>query len=368
MLKFFEHDSNGMKDMIRELLQNIMEEEARDQAGARHYERTPGRRAHRNGHKDRSLVTRYGKVDLRKPQFREVSFETSVFGRYSRAEKAIVNTISESYLQGVSTRKMKKVLSMLDVEVSKSTVSRILEELDEDIREFLERPLGVTPYVFVDATYVKIRDNGRYVTKPLFTAMGVNSEGYKEILGVKIMQREGEEFYTEFFEDLKRRGLQGVKMVISDGHQGIKQAVKNCFICSWQYCHLHFRRNVLKTIPQKQRKEISDLLKEYMESPNLLANYSEELRLKGLDRASKIIDKNMEDLFNYLAFPSYQWIKLRTTNTLENVHSRIKKRTTPIGAFPNDQSVLRVVVSMLMDINEEFVTDKKHIQIERNEY
>ncbi|WP_128859930.1 IS256 family transposase [Methanocella paludicola] len=366
--KYFEFDKDAVRNVIREFLNGVMEAEACEQAGARPYERTDGRMAYRNGSKNRDLVTRYGRVELKKPQLRGVPFETSVFARYSRAEQAIVNTICESYLQGISTRKMKNVLSLLDVDVSRSTVSRITKELDEAVHEFLSRPLGVMPYIYVDATYIKVRDHGMYLSKAVYTAMGINEEGYKEMIGVRVMQREDEDSWKEFFQELLKRGLQGVRLVVSDGHRGIKQAVRKEFLGSaWQYCHVHFRRNVLKTVPMKERRAVNELLKEHMESPHLLANFSEELKAKGYEKAGSIIEKNLEDLFNYLAFPAYQWPKLRTTNTLENIHSVIKKRIKPIGAFPNDDSVLRVVVSMLIDVNEEFATDKRHINVYRNE-
>jgi putative transposase len=365
-LKYIREDPDSMRNLIRDLLNDILEEEAREQAGAERYERDDGRRAHRNGYKSRGLVTRYGRVELDKPQLREVPFETCLFDKYSRAEKAVVNVISESYLEGVSTRKMKKVLATLGVEVSKSSVSRISEELDDGVKQFLSRPLAGMQYLFVDATYIKVRSNGMYVTKPVFIAMGVNNGGYKEILDSRIMDKEDEDWWTVFFEDLKKRGLCDVRMVISDGHKGIKKAVEQCFLgASWQLCHVHFRRNVLKTIPVKQRSEINQLLNEHMESPHLLANLAMDLETRGFDRASSLIDKNIPCLFNYQAFPPHQWIKLRTTNTLENINSLIKRRTKPIGAFPNNQSVLRVIVNILMDMNEEFAVDKKHIDLER---
>jgi putative transposase len=366
VLKYIREDPDAMKNLVRDLLNEILEAEACEQAGAGRYERGEGRRAHRNGFKQRGLVTRYGKVELDKPQLREVPFETTLFDKYSRAEQAVVNVISESYLDGVSTRKMKKVLAKLGVEVSKSTVSRISEELDEAVKQFLGRPLCGTPYVFVDATYIKVRCDGMYVTKPVFIAMGVNQEGFKEILDSRIMDREDEDWWTVFFEDLKKRGLSDVKMVISDGHKGIKKAVEQCFLgASWQLCHVHFRRGVLKTIPTKQRREVSDLLKEHMESPHLLANLAVDLQTRGFDRASRLIENNLSCLFNYQAFPRHQWLKIRTTNTLENVNSLIKRRTKPIGAFPNNNSVLRVIGNILMDVNEEFATANKHIDFER---
>jgi transposase-like protein len=368
VLKYIREDPDAMKNLLRDLLNEILEEEASEQAGAERYERNEERRNRRNGYKQRSLVTRYGRVELDKPQLRDAPFETMLFERYGRVEKAVVNVISESYLEGVSTRKMKKVLSKLGVEVSKSSVSRISEELDDGVRQFLERPLGSTPYLFVDATYIKVRCNGMYTTKPVFIAMGVNTAGYKEILDSRIMDREDEGWWTSFFEDLKKRGLTGVRMVISDGHKGIKKAAEQCFLgASWQLCHVHFRRNILKTIPMKQRREVNDLLNEHMESPHLLANLAVDLETKGFDKACRLIEDNMSSLFNYQAFPRHHWLKIRTTNTLENVNSLIKRRTKPIGAFPNNQSVLRVIVNILMDVNEEFTVDKRHIDLERND-
>lgn len=285
----------GNEKMIKVIiafLNKIMREEAIMQAGAGFHEKSTKRKAHLNGSKKRRLITRYGPAELSKPQLRETGFETSIFDKYDRAEKAIVATICLNYTHGISTRKMKKVLAELGVTVSKSAVSRICEELDIAVQEFLNRPLDVTPYLFVDATYVRVLDfeMKRYVTKPVFVAMGVNHEGYREILGAKVMDREDEAWWTVFFQELKDRGMTGVELVVSDGHRGIKAAVPTMFPgASWQYCHVHFRRNMTKTVGIKQRKQFNDLLNDAMESPELLDALVPDLEKQGFTRAAEMI-------------------------------------------------------------------------------
>lgn len=246
--------NDGMRKVITHFLNNVMREEAAEQIGANHYERTGKRRAYRNGNKKRKLVTRYGKITLDKPQIRNVTFDTSVIPRYARTEKALEAAIVESYLQGVSTRRVQDVISQLGVEnISASTVSRISKELDQVVDEFLKRPIELpVRYFFVDASYFKARSGGQYRNKALFVAIGVREDGYREILGAKIADVEDEGFWSIFFEELKDRGLRGVKLVTSDGHRGIQKAVQESFLgASWQMCNVHFERAVLKNIPKR---------------------------------------------------------------------------------------------------------------------
>jgi putative transposase len=210
----------GMKNVITHFLDNVMQEEASQQTGADHYERTGNRRDYRNGFKKRNLITRYGEITLNKPQLRNRSFESKVIPKYARAEKAIEAAILESYLQGVSTRRVQKVVSCLGIEnISASTVSRITKELDGLVEEFLKRPIELPiRYLYVDSSYFKVRSGGQYLNKALFVAIGVREDGCREILGAKIADVEDEGFWSDFFEDLKERGLRGVQLVVSDGH------------------------------------------------------------------------------------------------------------------------------------------------------
>jgi len=212
---YLSDNEQGMKNLITWFLNQVMLLEAFQQAGADHYERTDARTAHRNGYKTRSLKTRYGETVLKKPQFRDLPFETQVFGRYSRVEKALVNAISESYLQGVSTRKVQEIVAHLGIEqLSPASVSRMAKDLDDQVREFLQRPIEqAIPYLYVDASYYKVREGPRYVSKAFLTIAGVREDGYREILGARITDCENEAFWSSLFENLKDRGLQGVHIV-----------------------------------------------------------------------------------------------------------------------------------------------------------
>ncbi len=230
----------GLKKLLTWFLNLVMQLEAMQQADAEPYERVASRKAHRNGYKERSLKTLVGELRLRKPQFRKISFETKVFDRFSRVEKALVNAVIESYIQGVSTRRIQDIVSRLGIEnLSASSVSRISKELDEKVEEFLKRPIEhPIPYLYVDASYFKVRTESRYVTKAFMIVTGVRDDGYREILGARIADGEDELFWSGLFQDLADRGLSGAKLVISDGHKGIQKAVEKSFLgASWQMCH-----------------------------------------------------------------------------------------------------------------------------------
>ena len=234
---YFIDQEDGLKKLLTWFLNLVMQFEAMEQINAEPYERVESRKAHRNGYKDRSLKTRLGELKLKKPQFREIPFETKVFDRYSRVEKALINAVIESYLQGVSTRRVQDIVSRLGIEnFSASSVSRISRELDEKVEEFLKRPIEhPIEYLFVDASYFKVRTESRYVTKAFLIVTGIRDDGYREILGARIADGEDELFWSGLFQDLKDQGLSGVKLVISDGHKGIQKAVEKSFLgASWQ--------------------------------------------------------------------------------------------------------------------------------------
>ncbi|MBR1369938.1 transposase, partial [Methanocalculus chunghsingensis] len=236
---YLSDNQNGMKNLITWFLNQVMLMEALQQAGAGHYERTDERKALRNGYKSRTLKTRYGETTLQKPQFRNMSFETQIFGKYSRVEKALVNAIVESYLQGVSTRKIQDIVSHLGIEqLSPASVSRMARDLDEQVQAFLNRPIEhKIPYLIVDASYFKVREGVRYVNKAALIVAGIREDYRREVLGVTITACENEDFWLSIFEDLKERGLDGVQMVVSDGHSGIQKAVEGAFLgASWQMC------------------------------------------------------------------------------------------------------------------------------------
>lgn len=359
--------NEGMKKVITQFLNNVMREEAVYQIGADHYERTNKRRAYRNGIKKRNLTTRYGKITLDKPQIRNAPFETKVIQRYSRVEKAMEAAIVESYIQGVSTRRVQYVVSQLGVEnLSASSVSRIAKELDQVVDEFLKRPIeNPIRYLFVDASYFKVRSGGQYLNKPLFIATGVREDGYREILGAKIADVEDDGFWSIFFEELKDRGLRGVKLVISDGHKGIQKAVQESFLgASWQMCNVHFERAVLKSIKKKDKGEIANKLIDAIEDEIKLQQLAAELHDRDYSKAAETIDRFIFDIWNYKAFPREHWKRIRTTNGVERINKELKRRSRVVGAFPSDQSLMRVAGCLLMDINEEWITGNKYLSME----
>jgi transposase-like protein len=356
-----------MRKVITHFLNDVMQEEAAQQIGADHYERTDKRSAYRNGIKKRNLVTRYGRITLDKPQIRNNSFETKVIPRYARVEKALEAAIVESYLQGVSTRRVHDVVSQLGIEnISASTVSRISKDLDQVVDEFLKRPIELpVRYLFVDASYFKVRSGGQYLNKALFVATGVREDGYREILGATIADVEDDGFWSIFFEELKDRGLRGVKLVVSDGHKGIQKAVQESFLgASWQMCNVHFERAVLKSIKKKDKREIANSLMDAMEDEIKLQKLAAELRDRGYSKAAETIERFIFDIWNYKAFPREHWKRIRTTNGVERINKELKRRSRVVGAFPSDQSLMRVVGCLLMDINEEWITGNKYLSME----
>ena len=356
--------NEGMKKLIAWFLNQVMQQEALNQIKARPYERTGHRIARRNGIRKRSLKTVHGEVILDKPQFREFPFRTEVFDRYSRVERSLRVAIAESYLQGVSTRKVQDVVSRFGLEnISASEVSRIARDLDEKCKEFLERPIeGEINYLFLDASYFKVRSEGRYITKALLIATGIHKNGCREILGAKVAANEDEPAWESLFAELKERGLKGVKLVISDGHKGIQKAVEKAFLgSSWQMCAVHFMRAVLKNIPKKNKMEVAYELRDALEDENRMQMLANKLEQEGYHKSAETIERFRYDLWNYRAFPRMHWKRIRTTNGLERINKELKRRSRVAGAFSNDESLLRLAVCIIMDINEEWVTGKKYL-------
>jgi transposase-like protein len=358
---------DGLKKLLTWFLNLVMQLEAMDQVDAEPYQRVDSRKAHRNGYKERSLKTRVGELKLKKPQFREISFETKVFDRYSRVEKALINAVIESYLQGVSTRRVQDIVSRLGVEdLSASSVSRISRELDGRVEEFLKRPIEHSiPYLFVDASYFKVRNDSRYITKAFLVVTAVRDDGYREILGARIADGEDELFWTGFFDDLKNRGLSGVKLVVSDGHKGIQKAVEKSFLgASWQMCHVHFIRAVLRNVAKKYHKEIADKIKIALENETEMQQLYLDLESRSYSKSAGTIEHFQFSLWNYRSFPRNHWRRIRTTNGLERINKELKRRTRVVGAFPSDQSFMRLGASILIDINEEWMTTKKYLSMD----
>ena len=367
--EYLEENEQGMRELMTWFLNQVMDHEAEQQSGAGRYVRGKGRRAHRNGHRERTLSTRHGLLQLSKPQLREFPFRTKVFETYSRVENALTSVIMESYIQGVATRDVRTVVEGLGVEnISPSTVSRMAKELDVAVHQFLDRPIDdEIAFLIVDASYFKVRDGARYVSKALFVVAGIRADGCREILGAKIADGEDGLLWEGYFDELKARGLHGVKVVISDGHKGIIQAVQHSFTgAAWQLCQVHFMRNLLKTMAKKYWPEVSYEMKAAMNSPESVPAFRERLLSLGLEKSVDMLDRYHDSLFNYTAFPRQYWRRLRTTNMLERINLELKRRTRKVGAFTGEQSLLRLTVSILMDINEEWLTGRKYLSLEES--
>jgi putative transposase len=364
---YFIDQEDGLKKLLTWFLNLVMQFEAMEQIDAEPYQRVGSRKAYRNGYKERSLKTRVGELTLKKPQFREIPFQTKVFDKYSRVERALINAIIESYLQGVSTRRVQDIVSRLGIEeLSASSVSRIAKELDEKVEEFLKRPIEhPVPYLFVDASYFKVRTNSRYVTKAFLIVTGIRDDGYREILGARIADGEDELFWSGLFQDLTDRGLSGVKLVISDGHKGIQKAVDKSFLgASWQMCHVHLVRAVLRNVAKKYHKEIADKIKIALEDETKTHELILELESRGYSKAADTLERFRFSLWNYRSFSREHWRRIRTTNGLERINKELKRRTRVVGAFPSDRSFMRLGVSILIDINEEWMTTKKYLSMD----
>jgi len=295
-------------------------------------------------------------MTLDKPQFREFPFKSSVFERYCRVEQALLMTIAESYIQGVSTRKMEELVKNFGLNrLSASEVSRLCKILDEvKIR-----------YLLVDATYFKVRCGAQYKNRALLVVVRIREDGLREILGASITESEDSGYWMTLFRSLKDRGLEGVELVISDAHKGIQKAVESSFVgASWQYCHVHHSRAVLESIPNKDKQEIADKLKEASYDEMKMQELAKELRDRGYDPAAETIDRFRFDLWNYKAYPKAHWKRIRTTNIIERINKELKRRSRPVGAFPSDQSPMRLAGCIMININEEWVTGKKYLTMD----
>ena len=238
--------------------------------------------------------------------------------------------------------------------------------MDEKISEFLRKPIErPIPYLFVDASYFKVRDGGKYVTKAFLIITGIRDDGHREILGAKIADNESEGFWTGFFDELKDRGLNGVELVVSDGHKGIQAAVSSGFLgASWQMCQVHFSRAVMNNIPNRDKETVAEKLRQGFENPEKMKELAEDLRQEKHSKSADTIDRFSQDIWNHRALPEEHWKKIRTTNGLERINKELKRRSRVVGDFPNDASLLRLGGAILMDINEEWLTGRKYLSMD----
>jgi putative transposase len=366
-------DPGFLKEIVERVLQELLEAEMTEHVGAAPYERTTERKGHRNGHKPRTLRTRVGTLNLLVPQDREGTFSTRLFSRYQRNEKALVLALMEMYVEGVSTRKVKDVTEELcGVSFSKSLVSSLAGRLDAELESWRSRPLEAQgyPYVFVDARYEKVRVDRRVVSQGVLIVSGVRYDGFRELLGVEVADTESEATYQELFRSLKRRGLSGVELVISDDHEGLKAAIARHFQgASHQRCQVHYARNLLGMVSYARRKELAAALRAIFAAPDrdqalqIATSVAEEWRKKGNQRVAERIEEHVEECLTCLAFPESHRRRIRTTNGLERLNQEIKRRTRVVRIFPNEESCLRLVTALAVEQSEEWITGRRYLDM-----
>ena len=362
MLHVFTGDRNeALKFLLERLLNEVMKAESEEQLGAQAYERTEERKDYRNGTRERTLTTRIGTLELEVPRHRKEPFHTMVMENYKRSEASLIATMMQMVIAGVSTRKVSKVTEILcGKSFSKSTVSALCKELDRIIGQFVSRPLGEMdiPFLMVDATYFKARDEHRIRSKAFMVALAVRQDGSREVIGFGVYDAEDNYSWEHFLDSLKKRGLKDVQMVISDAHRSIRRAIAKVYPkAAWQRCQVHLERNILEASPAKYKEAIKLELRKIFTT----SSAEEARRIKDqlvreyedvAEKAMRILDEGLEDAVTVMCLPEHIRITLRTTNIIERLNRELKRRSDVIQVFPNTASIMRLMGAVTMEYSD----------------
>ena len=340
-------DADLLREMIGFVANRMMDLEVEGETGAAYGERSLARVNQRNGYRERSWETRAGTVELAIPKLRKGSYFPTFLEPRRAAEKALVAVIQEAYVQGVSTRSVDDLVKAMGMTgISKSQVSRLCAEIDERVHAFLNRPIeGSWPYLWIDATYVKVREAGRIVSVAVIIAVAVNTDGRREVLGLEVGPSEAEPFWTKFLRSLTRRGLRGVKLVISDSHEGLKKAAAKVLGSTWQRCRVHFMRNALAHVGTKQRQMVAAAIRTAFTQETQKAASTEWRAVAGrlrprFPKLADLMDEAEDDVLAHMSFPKEHWTQIHSTNPLERLNGEIKRRTDVVAIFPNEAAIV----------------------------
>ncbi len=367
-----EPHTDVLREGARVLAQALMELEVEQHVGAARRERTPERTGQRNGYRERAWDTRVGTVGLRVPRVRDGSYFPALLEPRTRGERALVAVVQEAYVAGVSTRRVDDLVKALGMDgISKSQVSRLCAELDAEVERFRSRPLTAAyPYLWLDATFVKVRDDGRVVSQAVVVAVGVTADGTREVLGVDIGPSEDGSFWLRFLRALVARGLGGVRLVTSDAHEGLRQAIGAVLHgAAWQRCRVHLLRNALALVPKAAQQLVAATIRTVFAQPTAAAARRQWRQVADgfrdrWPRLAALLDEAEADVLAYLAFPPAHWRQLWSTNPLERLNEEVKRRTDVVGIFPNAEAALRLVGALLAEQHDEWAVGRRYFSAE----
>jgi putative transposase len=364
-------DADLLREMMIFTVNRMMDLDVEGLTGAPYGERSDARTNQRNGYRERPWHTTIGTLPIAIPKLRKGSYFPPFLEARRTSDKALIAVIQEAYVHGVSTRSVDELVKAMGLAgISKSQVSRLCTEIDERVKTFLTRPIeGLWPYLWIDATYVKVREGGRIISVAVIIAVGANADGRREVLGMAVGPSEAEPFWSKFIRSLTERGLRGVKLVISDSHEGLKKAARKVLSATWQRCSVHFMRNALANVEPKHRGMIAAAIRTAFAQETEKEAHAEwkavadRLR-KRFPRVAAAMDEAEHDVLAYMSFHKSHWNQIRSTNPLERLNREIKRRTNVASIFPNEKAIVRLVGAMLLEQNDEWAVTRRYMSLE----